>query len=39
MNMTVLPPSMHQRWRKISAPTNRELHQQSMNSYNVWILT
>jgi hypothetical protein len=24
---------------KISAPTNRELRQQSMNSYNVWILT
>ena len=29
------PPSLLQRQREVIAPKNRELHQQSMNSYNV----
>jgi hypothetical protein len=32
-----LPPSPLQRQREVIAPRNRELRQQSMNSYNVWI--
>jgi hypothetical protein len=30
-----LLPSLLQRQREVIAPRNRELHQQSMNSYNV----
>ncbi len=30
-----LPPSLLQRQREVIAPRNRELHQQSMNSYTV----
>ncbi len=29
-----LPPSLLERQREVIAPRNRELHQQSMNSYN-----
>jgi hypothetical protein len=32
---TVLPPSLLQRQREVIAPRNRELCQQSTNSYNV----
>jgi hypothetical protein len=32
-----LPPSLLQRQREVIAPKNRELHQQSMHSYNVQI--
>jgi hypothetical protein len=34
-----LPHSLRQKQRKISTTTNRELRQQSMNSYDVRILT
>ncbi len=38
-NKTILPPSLRQKWRKISALTNREFCQQNMNSCYLWILS